>query len=80
MKQPITNYVKSSDQCWKYNVTRLQIPSSLNGNRNVLVLTDRLADYVLAQASRNNIAQDTPRIIMEEVILVRGPPDTIITD
>ncbi|CAF3847275.1 unnamed protein product [Rotaria sp. Silwood1] len=75
MKQPITNYVKSSDQCWKYN-----IPSSLNGNRNVLVLTDRLADYVLAQASRNNIAQDTPRIIMEEVILVRGPPDTIITD
>jgi transposase InsO family protein len=55
-------------------------PTSLNGNRYVLVITDRLSNYVIARASPKNTAQDTARILMEEVILVHGPPDKIITD
>ncbi|CAF2065528.1 unnamed protein product, partial [Rotaria magnacalcarata] len=53
---------------------------SLSGNRYVLVITDRLSGYVVAKASPTNTAQDTARILMEEIILVHGSPDTIITD
>ncbi|CAF5224031.1 unnamed protein product, partial [Rotaria magnacalcarata] len=41
---------------------------------------DRLSGYVVAKASPTNTAQDTARILMEEIILVHGSPDTIITD
>ncbi|CAM4776013.1 unnamed protein product [Rotaria magnacalcarata] len=54
--------------------------NSLSGNRYVLVITDRLSGYVVAKASPTNTAQDTARILMEEIILVHGSPDTIITD
>ncbi|CAF4680750.1 unnamed protein product, partial [Rotaria sp. Silwood2] len=53
---------------------------SHNDNRYVLVITDRLSGYVFAKASPTNTAHDTARILMEEVILVHGPPDIIITD
>ncbi|CAF2054878.1 unnamed protein product [Rotaria magnacalcarata] len=53
---------------------------SHDGNRYVLVITDRLSGYVIAKASPTNTAQDTARILMEEIILVHGPPDVIITD
>ena len=53
---------------------------SLTGNRYVLVITDRLSNYVIARASPTNTAQDTARILMEELILHHGPPDKIITD
>ncbi|CAF1530838.1 unnamed protein product [Rotaria magnacalcarata] len=54
--------------------------NSLSGNRYVLVITDRLSGYVVAKASPTNTAQDTARILMEEIILVHGSPDTIFTD
>ncbi|CAF4801563.1 unnamed protein product, partial [Rotaria sp. Silwood2] len=54
--------------------------TSLSGNRYVLVITDRLSGYVFAKAPPTNTAQDTARILMEEIILVHGSPDTIITD
>ncbi|CAF4653284.1 unnamed protein product, partial [Rotaria sp. Silwood2] len=54
--------------------------TSLSGNRYVLVITDRLSGYVFAKASPTNTAQDTARILMEDIILVHGSPDTIITD
>ncbi|CAF2059097.1 unnamed protein product [Rotaria magnacalcarata] len=54
--------------------------NSLSGNRYVLVITDRLSGYVVAKASPTNTAQDTARILMEEIILVHGSPDAIITD
>ncbi|CAF4811805.1 unnamed protein product, partial [Rotaria magnacalcarata] len=54
--------------------------TSLSGNRYVLVITDRLSGYDFAKASPTNTAQDTARILMEEIILVHGSPDTIITD
>ncbi len=54
--------------------------TSLAGNRYVLVITDRLSNYVIARASPTNTAQDTARILMEELILIHGPPDKIITD
>ncbi|CAF3818057.1 unnamed protein product [Rotaria sp. Silwood1] len=54
--------------------------ASLDGNRYVLVITDRLSGYVFAKASPTNTAQDTARILMEEIILVHGPPDMLITD
>ncbi|CAF1317570.1 unnamed protein product [Rotaria sordida] len=53
---------------------------SLSGNRYVLVITDRLSGYVFAKASPTNTAQDSARILMEEIILVHGSPDVIITD
>jgi transposase InsO family protein len=54
--------------------------TSLAGNRYVLVITDRLSNYVIARASPTNTAQDTARILMEDLILIHGPPDKIITD
>jgi hypothetical protein len=54
--------------------------TSIAGNRYVLVITDRLSNYVIARASPTNTAQDTARILMEELILIHGPPDKIITD
>ncbi|CAF1418148.1 unnamed protein product [Rotaria magnacalcarata] len=54
--------------------------TSLSGNRYVLVVTDRLSGYVFVKASPTNTAQDTARILMEEIILVHGSPDIIITD
>ncbi|CAF3900736.1 unnamed protein product, partial [Rotaria sp. Silwood1] len=54
--------------------------ASLDGNRYVLVITDRLSGYVFAKASPTNTAQDTARILLEEIILVHGPPDMLITD
>ncbi|CAF4697760.1 unnamed protein product, partial [Rotaria socialis] len=54
--------------------------TSINGNRYILVITDRLSGYVFATASPTNTAQDTARILLEEVILVHGSPDIAITD
>ncbi|CAF3452769.1 unnamed protein product, partial [Rotaria socialis] len=54
--------------------------TSINGNRYILVITDRLSSYVFATASPTNTAQDTARILLEEVILVHGSPDIVITD
>ncbi|CAF3104286.1 unnamed protein product [Rotaria sp. Silwood2] len=105
MKQIITSYIQSCDECSKFNVNRRKPPgllqpiqpptdvfqilgmdwwgpttASLDGNRYVLVITDRLSGYVFAKASPTNTAQDTARILMEEIILVHGPPDMLITD
>ena len=55
-------------------------PQSLDGNKYVLVLTDRLSGYVIAKASPSNTAHDTARILMEDLILIHGAPDKIITD
>ncbi|CAF3914323.1 unnamed protein product [Rotaria sordida] len=51
--------------------------TSLSGNRYVLVITDPLSGYVFAKASPTNTAQDTARILMEEIILVHGSPDLV---
>ncbi|CAF4927133.1 unnamed protein product, partial [Rotaria socialis] len=105
MRTMITSYIKSCEQCSKYNVDRHKPPgflqpieppadvfqilgmdwwgpaqTSINGNRYILVITDRLSGYVFATASPTNTAQDTARILLEEVILVHGSPDIAITD
>ncbi|CAF4351300.1 unnamed protein product, partial [Rotaria sordida] len=54
--------------------------TSPDGNRYVLVITDRLSDYVFAKVSPTNAAQDTAHILMEEIILVHGPTDVLLTD
>ncbi|CAF1044149.1 unnamed protein product [Rotaria sordida] len=53
---------------------------SLDGNRYVLVITDRLSGYVFAKPSPTNTAQDTARILMEEMILVHASPNILLTD
>lgn len=105
MKDVISQYIQSCQQCCQFNVSRQKppgllqpiappddvfkivgmdwwgpAPTSIAGNRYVLVLTDRLSNYVIARASPTNTAQDTARILMEELILIHGPPDKIITD
>ncbi|CAF4388613.1 unnamed protein product [Rotaria sp. Silwood2] len=105
MKAVIVSYIKSCEECSKYNVDRHKPPgflqpieppadvfqilgmdwwgpvqTSIDGNRYILVITDRLSGYVFATASPTNTAQDTARILFEEVILVHGPPDIVITD
>ncbi|CAF4161880.1 unnamed protein product, partial [Rotaria sordida] len=54
--------------------------TSLDGNRYVLVITDRLSGYVFAKPSPTNTAQDTARILMEEMILVHASPNILLTD
>ncbi|CAF2756852.1 unnamed protein product [Rotaria sp. Silwood2] len=56
------------------------VQTLIDGNRYILVITDRLSGYVFATASPTNTAQDTARILFEEVILTHGPPDIVITD
>ena len=53
---------------------------SLNENKYVLIVTDRLSGYVIVKLSPTNSVQDTARILMEEIILVHGPPDILLTD
>ncbi|CAF4527672.1 unnamed protein product [Didymodactylos carnosus] len=55
-------------------------PVSTNDNKYVLVITDRLSGYVIAKAAPTNTAQTTAQILMENVILIHGAPDKIITD
>ncbi|CAF4447474.1 unnamed protein product [Didymodactylos carnosus] len=55
-------------------------PVSSNENKYVLVITDRLSGYVIAKASTNNTAQATAQILMDNVILIHGTPEKIITD
>ncbi|CAF4568980.1 unnamed protein product, partial [Didymodactylos carnosus] len=55
-------------------------PVLSNEYKYILVITDRLSGYVIAKASPNNTAQTTAQILMENVILVHGAPDKIITD
>ena len=60
--------------CWGPTTT------FLSGNRYVSVITNRLSGYAFAKASPTNTAQVTARILMEEITLVHGSPDIIITD
>ncbi|CAF1508092.1 unnamed protein product [Rotaria sp. Silwood1] len=81
MKDTITSYIKSCDKCSQFSMDWWgSTTTSLSGNRYVLVITDRLSGYVFAKASPTNTAQDTARFLIDEIILVHGSPDVIITD
>ncbi|CAF1570867.1 unnamed protein product, partial [Didymodactylos carnosus] len=58
----------------------ISLSKSLDGNKYVLVITDRLSGYVFAKASPTNKAQDTARILLTEVILVHEARDKVISD
>ncbi|CAM2714431.1 unnamed protein product [Rotaria socialis] len=85
MKDTIISYIKSCSKCSQFNVDQHKPPGFLqsiqpsNDVFQILVVTDRLSSYVFAKASPTNTAQDTARILMEEIILVHGSPDIIIT-
>ncbi|CAF1380204.1 unnamed protein product [Didymodactylos carnosus] len=56
------------------------VRSSKQGNQYVLVLTDNLSKYVIAQALPNNTVKATAEVIINNFILVHGVPERIITD
>jgi hypothetical protein len=56
------------------------VRTSAEGNRYVLVLTDNLSKYVIAKAMPNNTAMATAEFIMNELIMVHGAPERLITD
>ncbi|CAF1473908.1 unnamed protein product, partial [Didymodactylos carnosus] len=55
-------------------------PVSSDENKYVLIITDRLSGYVIAKASPNNTAQTTAQILFENIFLVHGALEKIITD
>ncbi|CAF1310430.1 unnamed protein product [Adineta ricciae] len=56
------------------------VPTSSQGNRYVIVLTDNLSKYVMARATPDNTAITTAEFIVNDFILVHGAPERIITD
>ena len=56
------------------------VRTSTRGNRYVLVLTDNLSKYVLAKAMPDNTARSAAQFMLNELIMVHGPPERLITD
>ncbi|CAF4616769.1 unnamed protein product, partial [Rotaria socialis] len=82
IRTTITSYIKSCEQCSKYNVDRHKTPGFLQPIEPPADVFQILGMdcYVFATASPTNTAQDTARILLEEVILVHGSPDIVITN
>ena len=54
--------------------------ASDDGNRYVLVLTDNLSKYVIAEAVPDCTAKTAAKFFVEKFILVHGVPERLITD
>jgi transposase InsO family protein len=54
--------------------------TSYQENRYVIVLTDNLSKYVIANAVSDNTAKSTAEFIMKKFIMVHGAPERLITD
>ena len=55
-------------------------PTTKQGNRYIIVLTDVLSKFVITQAVRDCTASTAARFLTEEVILKHGTPKCILTD
>lgn len=53
---------------------------STHGNRYVLVLTDNLSKYVIAEALPDCTAETVAKILIDRFILIHGVPERLITD
>jgi hypothetical protein len=56
------------------------VTASEDGNRYVLVLTDNLSKYVIAEAFPDCTAKTAAKFFVEKFILVHGAPERLITD
>jgi hypothetical protein len=56
------------------------IPTTRNGNKYIIALTDVLSKFVIAKAVRDCTASTAARFLTEEVILKYGTPKCILTD
>ncbi|CAM4808933.1 unnamed protein product [Rotaria magnacalcarata] len=54
--------------------------TSDDGNRYVLVLTDNLSKYVIAEAYPDCTAKTAAKFFVEKYILVHGAPERLVTD
>ncbi|CAF1480231.1 unnamed protein product [Adineta ricciae] len=57
----------------------VQTPSA-SGNRYVIVLTDNLSKYVIAQALPDCTARSAAQFLIDRFILLHGSPERILTD
>ena len=57
----------------------VRVPSA-RGNRYVIVLTDNLSKYVIADAVPDCTAQSAAKFLIDRFILVHGAPERLITD
>ena len=55
-------------------------PTSRNGNKYIIALTDVLSKFVITKAVRDCTAITAARFVIEEVILKYGTPKCILTD
>ena len=56
------------------------VPTSSQGNRYVIVLTDNLSKYVMAKATPNNTAITTADFVVNDFIMIHGAPERLVTD
>ncbi|CAF2802509.1 unnamed protein product [Rotaria sp. Silwood2] len=57
----------------------VRVPSS-RGNRYVIVLTDNLSKYVIADALPDCTAKSAAQFLIDKFILIHGVPERLITD
>ena len=55
-------------------------PTSINGNKHIMVCTDYCTKYVIAAPVKNGTAEETAKFLMDKVFLNFGTPKEIITD
>lgn len=53
---------------------------SASGNRYILVLTDNLSKYVIAEALPDCTAKTVAQVLIDRFILIHGAPERLITD
>ena len=56
------------------------VPTSTDGNKYILVLTDLFSKYVVSKAVPDNTAMTAANFLLNDVFLIYGVPTEIITD
>ena len=56
------------------------LPTSYNGNKNILVMVDHLTDWPMAKAVADKEATKVARAVYEKLILEHGSPEILLSD
>jgi len=58
----------------------LQLPKTENGNKYVIVCTEYMSRWVIAQATSDTKAETVAKFLLERVVLQHGAPKAILSD